>query len=68
MSGTMHLLHEIILSDLEELKKLAEDEAIQQEGYRQYLKRRSEGHRPGCALDMVEEYAACRCGMDKENI
>lgn len=53
---------------LEELKKLAEDEPSQLEGYKQYLKRIAEGHRPGCALDMVEEYAACRCGVDKENI
>jgi hypothetical protein len=66
-AGEANLI-ETFLSDLEELKKLAEEDRSRMEDYWKYKKLRSEGHRPGCALDMVELYAACRCGIDKDNI
>lgn len=35
-------------------------------GLKQYYRRRMEGHTSGCALDMIENYIPCRCGVDKD--
>ncbi len=35
-------------------------------GLKEYYRLRLEGHRPGCALDMEEIYAPCRCGVHKD--
>ena len=33
---------------------------------KKYYRLRMEDHTPGCALDMIENYAPCRCGIDKD--
>ena len=35
-------------------------------GLKEYYRLRMEGHTPGCALDIEENYANCRCGQDKD--
>ena len=35
---------------------------------KKYYRLRMEGHNPMCAINMIETFDACSCGIDKENV